>query len=203
MPDERGRPYVYLAGPDVFYPDALLRGTRMKEALAARGMAGLFPLDDAIDPGGYGDIKQYALAIAASCEAQIHRADLGIFNIEPWRGPETDDGTAYELGFMTALGKPVVLHTNDMRPFTERIVADVYRGEVYRDGAVRRGTKDGMTIEEFGLADNLMLIAAAARSARLVMGERLDPAAIVHLSFDAAADFAVAIWQRREAHLAR
>jgi nucleoside 2-deoxyribosyltransferase len=199
MPDERGRPYVYLAGPDVFYPDALSRGERMKEALAARGMAGLFPLDDAIDPGGYGDMKQYALAIAAACEAQIRKADLGIFNIQPWRGPEADDGTAYELGFMAALGKPVVLHTNDQRPFAERIVADVYRGEVYRDSALRRGTKDGMMIEEFGLADNLMLIGAAARSACLVLGERIDPATIVYRSFEAAADFAAAIWQQHKA----
>ncbi len=202
MPDEHGRPYVYLAGPDVFYPDAVLRGARMKEALAARGMAGLFPLDDALHPGDYRDMKQYALAIAESCEAQIRRADLGIFNIEPWRGPEADSGTAYELGFMAALGKPVVLHTNDPRPFAERIAADVYRGEIHKDGALTRGTHDGMMIEDFGLADNLMLIGAAARSARLVIGEPIDPAAIVHHSFETAADFAIAIWQRHKARLA-
>ena len=141
-------------------------------------------------------MKQYALAIAEFCEAQIRKADLGIFNIQPWRGPEADDGTAYELGFMAALGKPVVLHTSDARSFAERIVTGIYKGEVYQDGAVRRGTSDGMMIEEFGLADNLMLIGAATRPARLVLGERMDPAGIVHHSFEAAADFAAAIWQR-------
>jgi nucleoside 2-deoxyribosyltransferase len=202
MPDEHGRPYVYLAGPDVFYPDALLRGAKMKEALAARGMAALFPLDDELHPGDFRDGKELGLAIGEACEAQMRKADLGIFNIQPWRGPEADDGTAYELGFMAALGKPVVLHTNDRRPFAERIVADVYRGEIYQDGALKRGKRDGMMIEEFGgLADNVMLVNAAVKSARLVLGPGADAAAAVHYSFEAAAQFATALWQRQIAQL--
>ncbi|MGO8953731.1 MAG: nucleoside 2-deoxyribosyltransferase [Rhodomicrobium sp.] len=202
MPDEQGRPYVYLAGPDVFYPDALLRGAKMKEALALRGMTGLFPLDNALHPGDYRDGKEFGLAIAEACEAQMRKADLGIFNIQPWRGPEADDGTAYELGFMAALGKPVVLHTNGRRSFAERIVADVYQGEVYGDGLLKRGKRDGVAIEEFdGFADNTMLINAAVKSARLVLGFGADPAAVVHLSFEAAADFASALWRRQIAQL--
>ena len=86
---------------------------------------------------------------------------MGLFNIQPWRGPEADEGTAYELGFMAALGKPVVLYTNDPRPFAERIAADIYGGEVYRDGSFLRGSHDGMMIEEFeGFASNLMLVNA-------------------------------------------
>ncbi len=196
MPDEQGRPFVYLAGPDVFYPDALSRGAKLKEALAARGMAGLFPLDAAPDANAKPGSPALALAIAEACEAQIRKADLGLFNIEPWRGPEADDGTAYELGFMAALGKPVILYTSDRRPFAERIVADVYRCEVYRDGQAMRAKRDGMLIEDFeGFADNLMLINAGVRSARLVLGRAAVPAAIVYSSFEAAADFAVVLWQ--------
>ena len=132
----------------------------------------------------------------------MRKADLGIFNIEPWRGPEADSGTAYELGFMAALGKPVVLYTSDPRPFAERIVAEVYQGEVYGDGHLKRGKRDGMMIEEFeGFADNLMLINAASRSARLVLGYNADPATVVHLSFEAAADFALELCQRQKAQL--
>ncbi|MGO9471913.1 MAG: nucleoside 2-deoxyribosyltransferase, partial [Rhodomicrobium sp.] len=156
MPNEQGQPYVYLAGPDVFYPDAILRGAKMKAALAARGMAGLFPLDEELHRGDYRNGAELALAIAEACEAQMRKADIGIFNIEPWRGPEADDGTAYELGFMAALGKPVVLYTGDPRPFAERVAADIYRREVYQDGHFTRGKRDGMTIEAFdGFADNL------------------------------------------------
>ncbi|MGO9487156.1 MAG: nucleoside 2-deoxyribosyltransferase [Rhodomicrobium sp.] len=198
MPDKHGKPYVYLAGPDVFYPDAIERGAKMKAALALRGMTGLFPLDDELHANDYRDPGELALAIAGACEAQIRTADMGIFNIEPWRGPEADDGTAYELGFMAALGKPVVLYTNDSRPFAERIAADVYGGEVYRDGSILRGKRDCLTIEEFeGFADNLMLINAGVRSARLLLGASAGPSAVVHRDFEAAADFAKALWQRQ------
>ncbi|MGA7328135.1 MAG: nucleoside 2-deoxyribosyltransferase [Rhodomicrobium sp.] len=199
MPDEKGRPYVYLAGPDVFFLDAVLRGARMKDALARRGIVGLFPLDSTLIPGDYADNGHFALAIAEACEAQMRKSDLGIFNIQPWRGVEADDGTAYELGYMAALGKPVVLYTNDPRPFRERIICDIYQGEVYQDGPVRRGAGDGMMIEDFGLADNLMLIGAAVRTARLILAEKADPSAVVHHSFEAAADFALAVWKRLEA----
>ncbi len=200
MPNEQGRPYVYLAGPGVFYPDAILRGAEMKAALAARGMTGLFPLDAELHPGDCPRGKE--LAIAEACEAQMRKADMGIVNIEPWRGPEAGDGTAYELGFMAALGKPVVLYTSDPRPFAERIAADVYRGEVYRDGHLTRGKRDGMTIEAFdGFADNLMLINAAVRSARILLGPAASPDMAVHRNFEAAADFAGKLWQRLKAQL--
>ena len=202
MPHEQGRPYVYLAGPDVFYPDAVLRGARMKAALAARGMTGLFPLDEELHPGDYPSGKELALAIAEACEAQMRKADMGIFNIEPWHGPEADDGTAYELGFMAALGKPVVLYTGDPRPFAERIASDIYGGEVYRDGHVLRGKRDGMTVESFdGFADNLMLINAAVRSARILLGPAASPDMAVHHNFEAAAGYANKIWQRQKAQL--
>jgi nucleoside 2-deoxyribosyltransferase len=198
MPDVHGRPYVYLAGPDVFYINAAERGERMKAALAERGMAGLFPLDSGLNSRDFPDPAGFGLAIAAACEAQIRQADMGRFNIQPWRGPEADDGTAYELGFMAALGKPVVLYTSDPRPFAERIAADVHQGEVYRDGPTLRGRRDHTAIEEFeGFADNLMLIGAGVRTARLLWGAGAAPAAAVHSSFVAAANFAQEFWQRQ------
>ncbi len=202
MPNEQGWPYVYLAGPDVFYPDAILRGARMKAALAARNMSGLFPLDHELHSGDTLSGKELALAIAEACEAQMRKADMGIFNIEPWRGPEADDGTAYELGFMAALGKPAVLYTSDPRPFAERVASGIYRGEVYQDGHLTRGKRDGMTIEAFdGFADNLMLINAAVRSARILLSGDASPSKAVHRDFEAAADFANKLWQRQKAQL--
>jgi nucleoside 2-deoxyribosyltransferase len=198
MPCLHAKPYVYLAGPDVFYPDAHARGEKMKAALATRGMTGLFPLDGELDPAAFTDPADFALAIAGACEAHMLKADMGLFNIQPWRGPEADEGTAYELGFMAALGKPVVLYTSDPRPFAERIVSDFYRGEVYSDGPVLRGASDSMMIEGFaGFSSNLMLVNAATRSARLALGESASPSAAVHNSFEEAADFAKLIWERQ------
>jgi nucleoside 2-deoxyribosyltransferase len=195
MPDKRGMPYVYLAGPDVFYADAMERAARMKNVLSARGMIGWFPLDTPLDVTDHPDRKALGLAIGDACETFMRKADMAIANIQPWRGPEADDGTSYEIGFMTALGKPVILYTADPRPFFERILTDVYRGEVYLDGDFTRGKSDHAMIEAFdGFADNLMLINAAVKSVERAGGERADPAAIVQDSFEAAAELAKKLW---------
>jgi nucleoside 2-deoxyribosyltransferase len=199
MPDEQGRPYVYLAGPDVFYPDAMQRAAKLKEALAARGMIGLFPLDNLLDPADFPKPEDLALAIADANEALMRKADIIIANVQPWRGPEADDGTAYEIGFMAALGKLVILHTNDPRPFAERVIHDAYQGEVHQDGPFLRGNSDNMAVEDFaGFADNLMLINAAVKSLERATGEKPDAAAAVQFSFEAAADLAKAVFKMNQ-----
>lgn len=200
MPDQGKRPIVYLAGPDVFFPDAEAVAARKKDSLARRGMTGCFPLDTGLDPAAYADEKAFAIAIARANEALMRQADIVLANIQPWRGPEADDGTAYEAGFMAALGKLIVLYTNDARPFDQRIREDIYQGETYRDGRFERGQSDRMMIESFGgLADNLMLINAAVASADRATGAAHDPAAIVHPDFESAADFARGVWDSAEA----
>lgn len=195
MLDQQGRPIVYLAGPDVFYPNALEIAGEKKQILAMRGMAGRFPLDTQLDPAAFADQKDFALAIARANEALMREADIILADIEPWRGPEADDGTAYEIGFMAALGKLIVLYTNDLRSFSERVRNDIYDGETYRDGLFERGRRDNMMVEAFdGFADNLMLINAAAASAEAALGAKPDPAAIVQSSFTNAADFARQLW---------
>jgi nucleoside 2-deoxyribosyltransferase len=138
------------------------------------------------------------VAIADANEVMMRTADIIIANVQPWRGPEADDGTSYEIGFMAALQKLVVLHTNDGRSFAQRIIDDIYHGEVYQDGAVRRGTIDHMMIEEFsGFVDNLMLINAAAKSFERATGKKADPATLVKLSFEDAANFAYTLWSEQ------
>ncbi len=170
----------------------------MKAALAEHGMTGLYPLDGELNAPAFPDPAAFALAIAEACEAHIRKADMGLFNVRPWRGPEADEGTAYELGFMAALGKPVVLYTSDPRPFAARIISDVYEGDIYRDGAAIRGGRDGFMIEDFeGFAANLMLVNAGTKSACLVLGAGARPSTAVHTSFEAAADFAKMLWERQ------
>jgi nucleoside 2-deoxyribosyltransferase len=196
MPDTEGRPLVYLAGPDVFYADVHSRAAKMRETLAEIGMTGLFPLDGDLTPERFPDKQTLAIAIARANEALMRRADMVIANIQPWRGPEADDGTAYEIGFMAALGKPIVLYTSDRRPFFRRIVDDCYGGDVYNDGALIRGRRDDFMVEDFGLADNLMLINAAVAAAERAGWPDVDAGAIVKTSFKAAADFARQLWDK-------
>ena len=194
MTDRQVKPRVYLAGPDVFFSNAMERAKRMKDHLAAQGMEGWFPLDNEFDTASNADPTELALRIARANEDLMRNADIILANIQPWRGPEADDGTAFEIGFMAALGKLIVLYTNDRRSFGERITEDIYRGDVYTDGPFRRGKSDDMLIEDFGLADNLMLINAATASASRALGEPIDPASVVQFGFEAGAAFAKRLW---------
>jgi nucleoside 2-deoxyribosyltransferase len=40
---------IYLAGPDVFLPDAIAIGQRKREICQRHGVTGLYPLDNTVD----------------------------------------------------------------------------------------------------------------------------------------------------------
>lgn len=62
---------IYLAGPDVFYPDARERGQRMKDLCLEHGYVGLYPLDTVHDCDS-GDLSRSIFE--ANCQL-IDRAD--------------------------------------------------------------------------------------------------------------------------------
>ena len=87
---------VYLAGPEVFLPDAVDIGRRKVELCTRHGLIGLYPLDNAIDPTA----NDASLRIFRGNEAMMIEADAMIANLTPFRGPGADAGTVYELGYM-------------------------------------------------------------------------------------------------------
>src|SRR6202035_2747942 len=93
---------VYLAGPDVFLPDAVEIGRRKVELCTRHGLTGLYPLDNAIDLAA----TDASLQIFRGNEAMMQSADAIIANLTPFRGPGADAGTVYELGYMAGHGKP-------------------------------------------------------------------------------------------------
>ena len=143
---------VYLAGPDVFLPDAVDIGRRKVELCRQHGLTGLYPLDNAIDPAA-GDAS---LRIFRGNQAMMTEADAIIANLTPFRGPGADAGTVYELGYMAGRGKLCLGYSNDPSSYADRVrrLTDV----TSRDGHLIDAS--GHTIEDFGLADNLMMIHA-------------------------------------------
>jgi hypothetical protein len=84
------------------------------------------------------------------------RGRLVIANLTPFRGPSADPGTVYELGFMRALGRPVFGYSNAGADFTARSLAWLGPEATQRaDGRWTDG--EGLSLESFGLADNLMV----------------------------------------------
>ncbi|GEO82972.1 nucleoside 2-deoxyribosyltransferase [Pararhodospirillum oryzae] len=153
-----GQKRVYLAGPDVFLPDAARRARTLKERCAAHGLEGVFPLDGAVDLEGLTAPDQ-AQAIYVANVDLIRGCDGLIANMNPFRGPSMDGGTAFEMGFAAALGKPVVGYTSESGEYVDRVVA-FYRGRVTRENNTWRDP-EGLTIEDFSQIDNLMMCGAA------------------------------------------
>ena len=157
---------VYLAGPEVFLPDAAALGARKKVLCRRHGFEGLFPGDTPVPDGMPGADA----AIFAACVAAMRRADLGVFNLTPFRGASADAGTVWELGFMAGLGKPAWGYSNTLAPLRQR-VAGAVRGA---DGLWRDA--DGRLVEDFGNGDNLMIDRSLPPDGfvRLDRGGRLD-----------------------------
>ena len=145
---------LYLAGPDVFLANALDVGARKRALCAERGHEGLSPIDSEPRPRGASAIFR------ANC-ALMRRADAGVFNLTPFRGPSADAGTAFELGFLFGLGKPVFGYTSRGGAYAKRVREQT--GKLAR----RRGQlwdASGVAVEQFGLADNLMIACAIAEA---------------------------------------
>jgi len=143
---------VYLAGPDVFLPDAAEIG-RGKVGLCARyGLVGLFPLDNEVDL----DASNPSLQIFRGNEAMMNEADAVIANLTPFRGPGADAGTVYELGYMAGRGKLCLGYSNDPSCYADRVRE--FTSVMYRDSHLVDA--QGLTVEDFGLSDNLMMIHA-------------------------------------------
>jgi nucleoside 2-deoxyribosyltransferase len=149
------RPRVYLAGPEVFLPDAKAVGAEKVRLAAAAGFVGCFPLDNALDLDGLEKGAQ-ARRILLANEVLMRSCDLIIANCTPFRGVAMDSGTAYEVGFMRALGKPVFGYTANVDDYAARARA-------FRSRGIPAGDCDrpDCEIEDFDLAENLMIASAA------------------------------------------
>jgi nucleoside 2-deoxyribosyltransferase len=102
---------AYLAGPEVFLPEAVTVGQQKKQLCTKYGFEGLFPFDNEVtDQEGEArtDILIYRTNIG-----MIAEADFGVLNLTPFRGPHADVGTAFEFGLLTGLNKPMWGYTNN------------------------------------------------------------------------------------------
>ncbi|MGE0629685.1 MAG: nucleoside 2-deoxyribosyltransferase [Hyphomicrobiaceae bacterium] len=160
------RPRIYLAGPEVFLHDAVEAGARKQKLCDEAGFIGVYPLDAALDLGGMAKHAQAKL-ISESDEALMLSCDLLIANLTPFRGISADVGTAFEVGFMRALGRPVLGYSNTSQTYQAR-------SEQFRAGPKLPFDSDapGIMAEEFGLSENLMIeIAIEASGSRLITRE--------------------------------
>ena len=146
---------VYLAGPDVFLADPLALADRKKALCAAYGFEGVFPLDKTLDLSGLSP-RDMGFAIARGNERLMDGCDLVIAQMTPFRGPGMDGGTAFEMGYMRAQGKPVLGYSNVAAPYAERVRL-LHPGRLRPRPTGSLEDPDGLEVESFDLLDNLMM----------------------------------------------
>lgn len=137
---------LYLAGPDVFRPDALAWAEASRVLCALQGHVALLPLDG---------VETTASGIYRANIELIRRADAVLANLECFRGCEPDSGTCFEVGFALALGKPVVGYLPRKETVLERVAR--VAGGVFENREKKPVDRNGLHIEDFGLPLNLML----------------------------------------------
>jgi len=146
-------PKIYLAGPDVFLPDAAEVGRRKKKLCANHGFEGLFPFDNEAPKSAKGERRDCAIYRANI--AMLREADGGIFNLTPFRGPSADVGSVFELGVLTGLGKPAFGYSNEGGSLLDRLKRA--RLAIFDAATSKWRDCSGLEIEDYGNADNLML----------------------------------------------
>jgi nucleoside 2-deoxyribosyltransferase len=168
------RPRIYLAGPEVFLPDARAVGAEKCRLAAEAGLEGAFPLDAQLSLDRWPPPEQ-ARRISQANEGLMRSCDGLVANLTPFRGVSMDSGTAFEVGFMQALARPMAGYTNVTPGYAERARAFRASGAALLDS-----DRADLEIEEFGLAENLMIeIAIVERGGRVV---RRDVAAGTELT---------------------
>lgn len=133
---------IYLAGPDVFRPDAQAWAAETRKLCRHHGFEALTPLDHD---------ERMASRIFAANLTLIDQADCVLANLAPFRGCEPDSGTCFEIGYAHARGKKIAAYLDRKETLRER---------VNRFGFADSGRSIdnlGMMIEDFGLPLNLML----------------------------------------------
>lgn len=167
---------MYLAGPEVFLPDAAAVAAAKQRICARHGLLGVHPLD--AETGLVTEdlaAPDRGLALYDALVDQLDGCTAGIANLTPFRGPSADVGTAWEVGYLLGRGRPVVAYTNVTTHYAARV------------------EPDGLQVEAHDLADNLMLEGAVRRSSGLAVVRVATPDAVRFTALDGFERCAVAL----------
>ena len=135
------KPYAYLAGFEMFYPDGKERGEAWKAIAAKYGIIGYFPPDEApkdqfpeYEPKDDSTEEKLKKGFLHDVN-HMRRSDIIIAQLEDWRGAEPDSGTCFECGYAAATGMRLYAWCSNPTTLLERTRAEKHQDEngVWRD----------------------------------------------------------------------
>ncbi len=189
---------VYLAGPDVFYPQAQERLSDKRIQLEKSNLIAFTPLDNQVDFNNKPKDK-IAFEIAHNNEAIMQSSNVILANLENWhQSPSADVGTAFEIGFMSARYERnpnqvliIGYYPNGIPDtFSKRVMEKIGVSENPSNGDSVFDAM-GYMVENFDLEDNLMLINAIHKSG----GQ-------IYASYSEAVSNIDTLWQQKQEKLA-
>ncbi|MEM7180911.1 MAG: nucleoside 2-deoxyribosyltransferase [Spirochaetota bacterium] len=147
---------IYIAGPEVFLPNADDVLAHNKALCADYGFIGLSPLDTEIvqsrEP--HSPIELAEKIFQANCQL-IDECDIVIANCNPFRLAIVDDGTSFEIGYAFANQKLIYGHIRKKKPLPEIVQERIATG-LHKSGYLI--DREGYLLnEDFGNTINLML----------------------------------------------
>lgn len=156
---------IYLAGFDVFYPNAKDVLAHKKVLCKQYGFIGLAPLDNEVD---FSQPKtEIRKAIYDANIALIEDSDILCVNLNAFRHGEPDPGTVFEIGYGAALGKKVYVYVGSSESMLEKTKAHdancICKDGIWFDG-------NGLMIEDFDGMFNLMI----TESSTIINGDLED-----------------------------
>jgi nucleoside 2-deoxyribosyltransferase len=137
---------AYLAGPDVFLPNAVAHAATKVEICRRSGLHGLPPLNE--DAGTAAAELELWQTIYQKDVAMMEQSDIIIANLTPFAGASADAGTLIEVGWFLGKGKPIFGYSNTPEAFESRMRRQL--GAEHAD----------ISVEGFHLPDNLMIVGA-------------------------------------------
>ena len=152
----------------VFLPDPEAVFVGMKAICRRHGLEGVSPLDNQMGLEGLPPDAALLEKIVRADIALMDALDGGLFCLDPFRrSAEMDAGTAFEVGYMRALGKPIAGWTCDPRDYPAK-VGDYFRqahglplaaaepgGKGGTSGTLR--DPDGVLVHSQGCLQNAMI----------------------------------------------
>jgi nucleoside 2-deoxyribosyltransferase len=159
---------VYLAGPMVFLPDPEAIFARMKAICRRHGLEGLSPLDNQMGLEGLAPDRPLLEQIVKADIALMETVAGGLFCLDGFRrAPDMDAGTAFEVGYMRALRKPIAGWSRDPRDYRSK-VRDYFEQTfgmplVSAEPGAKGGTSgtmrdpDGILVHSTGCLQNAMI----------------------------------------------
>jgi nucleoside 2-deoxyribosyltransferase len=185
---------IYLAGPMVFYPDPEATFECMKHICRRHGLIGISPLDNQMGLEGTTPGRALLEKIVKADIELMDTLDGGLFCLDSFRrSPDMDPGTAFEVGYMRALKKPIAGWTRDPRDYPTK-VGDHFQNTfgltlVAAEPGLKGGTSgtmrdpDGILVHSESCLQNAMIDIGIATAGGRVFG---------HLDWEVAFDQAAA-----------